>query len=113
MNQQPQVAVTPQGRVVVSYFAFSQGRMNVYLAVSHTDGASFDAPLRVTDRSFDPTLGIRTIERGQWWVGDYQGLAAGRASVYACWNDTRTGRLEIYVAAVPLRSTSSVLTVPA
>ena len=101
MNQQPQVAVTPRGEVFVSYFGFSQGRMNVYLGRSATHGGSFSSPRRVTDRSFDPALGIKTIERGHWWIGDYQGLAAGTSTVYACWNDTRSGRLEIYVAAEP------------
>jgi hypothetical protein len=101
MNQQPQVAVTPRGRVFVSYFAFSRGRMNVYLGQSRTHGAGFQASRRVSDRSFNPARGIMTIERGHWWIGDYQGLAAGSSKVYACWNDTRSGRLEIYVAAEP------------
>jgi hypothetical protein len=103
MNQQPQVAVTPGGRVAVSYFAFSRGRMSVYLGQSPTHGAGFLRPRLISNTSFDPELGIKTIERGHWWIGDYQGLAAGAGKVYACWNDTRSGRLEIYVAAEPAR----------
>jgi hypothetical protein len=102
-NQQPQVAVTLAGEVFVSYFAFSREHMNVYLARSSTSGAGFGDVRRITDRSFDPALGIRTVERGQWWIGDYQGLAVGARTVYVCWNDTRTGRLEIYVAAEPVK----------
>jgi hypothetical protein len=102
MSQQPQVAVTPGGQVIVTYFSYSRGRMNVYLGRSQTHGAGFEVPRRINDRSFDPELGIKTIERGQWWIGDYQGLAAAANRVYACWNDTRSGRLEIYVAAEPV-----------
>lgn len=48
------------------------------------------------------TVSIVRVTTGHWWIGDYQGLAAGASKVYACWNDTRSGRLEIYVAAEPI-----------
>lgn len=76
--------------------------LNVYLSQSVTHGASFRRPLQVNGRPFNPALGIKTVERGQWWIGDYQGLAAGPSTVYACWNDTRSGRLEVCVAAEPV-----------
>jgi hypothetical protein len=48
-------------------------------------------------------LGIREGGKtGAWWIGDYQGLAAGRGRIYPFWNDTRTGHLEIFTAVVPV-----------
>jgi hypothetical protein len=55
----------------------------------------------VSGTSFDPNLGVQGGKGGAWWIGDYQGLAAGGGMVYPLWNDTRTGRLEIFAAAVP------------
>jgi len=68
---------------------------------------SFGPPLRVTTRSFDPARGVQGGKHGAWWVGDYQGLAATTASaVHPLWNDTRTGALELFTAAVPHRDAS-------
>ena len=68
---------------------------------------SFGPPLTVTTRSFDPARGVQGGKHGAWWVGDYQGLAASTASaVHPLWNDTRTGALELFTAAVPHRDAS-------
>jgi hypothetical protein len=101
INQQPQVAVGQRGEVDVSYLAQRGSRMDVYLGQSDSSGSSFQHTLRVTGTSFDPSLGIRTIRRGSWWIGDYQGLAAGPGLFFPFWNDTRTGRLEIFTAIIP------------
>jgi hypothetical protein len=98
---QPQLAVIMDGTLVVSYFALAHARVDLYLVRSDNQGARFEPPVRVTSRSWDPTLGI-SIGNGQFFAGDYQGLAAGPRTIYPFWNDTRTGRLEIFTAAIPL-----------
>jgi hypothetical protein len=98
---QPQLAVSVDGTVAVSYLALHHGRLDLYLARSYDHGASFQPAVRVTSQSWDPTLGL-SIGNGQFWVGDYQGLAAGPTTIYPFWNDTRTGRLEIFTAAIPM-----------
>jgi len=99
---QPQVAVDGSGGVDVSFLALSEAGVSVDLARSASDGASFAAPLTVTESPFTPSLGLHTGKTGAWWIGDYQGLAASRDVVHPLWSDTRTGRLEIFAASVPL-----------
>ena len=98
---QPQLAVGPDGTVALSYFVQWRGRIDLYLALSHDRGARFAPPVRVTSRSWDPRLGL-SVSPGQFWIGDYQGLAAGPTAVYPFWNDTSNGRLGIYTAAIAL-----------
>ena len=97
---QPQLAVSLDGAVALSYFALNRGRVDLYLALSHDRGETFEPPVRVTGRSWDPTLGLG-IGGGQFWIGDYQALAAGPHWIYPAWNDTRTGSLQIFAAAIP------------
>lgn len=110
INHQPQVAVDPRGHVFVSYFALAYGRIDQFLGVSTSWGSNFQRPIRVTARSFDPRLGITAYRNGLWWIGDYQGLAVGPRAVYPMWNDTRTGHLQIFAAAVSIaRSTTAAV----
>jgi hypothetical protein len=102
MDQQPRVAVGPRGTVAVSYLALVGGRCMVYLAQSVTHGARFATSQRVSGAAFDPWRGLTTIRRGAWWIGDYQGLAVDGRLLHPFWNDARTGRLEIFTAAMPL-----------
>lgn len=95
---QPQLAVAPHGTVYVSYFALRRGRVDLYLSGSSTHGASFAPGLRVTATSFDPRRSGQ--QREGPWIGDYQGLASGGGRIYPFWNDTRTGRMEIFTAAM-------------
>ena len=97
---QPQLTVTAHGTVALSYFAVIHGRVDLYLARSQDHGAHFGAGIRVTTTSWNPTLGV-SIGNRQFWIGDYQALTAGPRTIYLCWNDTRTKRLEIYGAVVP------------
>jgi hypothetical protein len=98
---QPQVAVDDAGGVDASFLALSHAAVNVELARSANHGADFASPTTVTDSPFAPSLGVRGTKLGAWWIGDYQGLAAGSGVIYPVWNDTRTGRLEIFAASVP------------
>ena len=102
---QPQMAVAPDGVVSVAFFDTRldpQHRLiDVYLAQSINKGASFLKNVRVTMQSWDPAVGAPIDEYGQQFIGDYQGLAADDHFVHPFWNDTRTGRQEIFTAAVP------------
>jgi hypothetical protein len=37
---------------------------------------------------------------GAWWVGDYQGITASAGAFHLVWNDTRTGKLDLFAATV-------------
>ncbi len=102
---QPQMAGAPDGVVSIAFFDTrldSQHRLiDVYLAQSINKGASFLKNVRVTTQSWDPAVGAPIDGYGQQFIGDYQGLAADDHFVHPFWNDTRTGRQEIFTAAVP------------
>lgn len=98
---QPAITVESAGRVDVSFFALAGGRINVWLGRSIDHGSSFGPVHRITATSFNPALGLHQGgASGSWWIGDYQGLAAGGHVIHPVWSDTLTGRLEIVTAAV-------------
>jgi hypothetical protein len=107
---QPQIAVDADGGVGVSAFALEQGLVGVELFVSDPGALSFSAPARVTPEPFDPgAVGSLTCCGGKertWWIGDYQGLTGTSEAFHLLWNDTRTGQLELFTAAVPTGGTS-------
>ena len=37
---------------------------------------------------------------GIWWIGDWQGIAGGVGAFHLVWNDTRTGKLDLFAATV-------------
>jgi hypothetical protein len=106
---QPNVAVDAAGRVAVSAFALAGGRMDEVLLVAgpglrHAGDLRFGPPLRVTTAPFSP-LDPATASRGKygtWWLGDWQGIAGGAGAFHLVWNDTRTGKLDLFAATVPL-----------
>ena len=101
---QPQMAVAPDGVVSISFFDTrldAQHRLiDVYLAQSVDDGASFMKNVRVTTQSWDPAVDAPVDGYGSQFIGDYQGLAVDDRFVHPFWNDTRTGAQEILTAAV-------------
>jgi hypothetical protein len=99
---QPQLALDDAGRVGLSAFALAGGRVDQVLLVSPPGEARFGSPLRVTSQSFDPSL-TPGSKRGAWWIGDYQGLAAGPDGFHPLWNDTRLGHLELFTTTIPIR----------
>lgn len=106
VNQfQPQIAVAPDGVVSITFFDTRMDPrrrfIDVFLAQSTDRGASFLPNLRVTTQSWDPAVGAPVDENGLQFIGDYQGLSADDLFVHPFWNDTRTGRQEIFTAAVP------------
>ena len=102
---QPQMAVAPDGVISISFFDTrldpSHRLIDVYLAQSIDQGASFLKNERVTTQSWDPAVDAPVDEYGSQFIGDYQGLAADNLFVHPFWNDTRTGAQEIFTAAVP------------
>jgi hypothetical protein len=101
---QPQMAVAPDGVISISFFdtrVDPQHRLiDVFLAQSINHGASFLPNLRVTTRSWDPTVDA-PFDGVSQFIGDYQGLAVDNQFVHPFWNDTRTSAQEIFTAAVP------------
>ncbi len=100
---QPQLAVSSStGRIVVSGFELVRGRIRVVAATSRPNSHQFSLH-HISDHGFDPARGGLSGGRkhGAWWIGDYQGLAVTSEAVHPFWNDTRTGRLELFTATMP------------
>lgn len=109
---QPQIAVAPDGVVSISFFDTRldphHRLIDVYLAQSINHGASFLPNIRVTTQGWNPTVGAPVDEFGSLFIGDYQGLTSDDAYVHPFWNDTRTGRQEIFTAALPSAQPASI-----
>jgi len=106
VNQfQPQMVVAPDGVVSIAFFDTrvdpQHKFIDVYLAQSIDHGASFLQNVRVTTRSWDPAVDAPIDGAGLQFIGDYQGLAADDHFVHPFWNDTRTGKQDIFTASVP------------
>jgi hypothetical protein len=98
---QPNLAVDEAGRVAISAFALANGRVDQVLLVSRPRTLRFHPPLKVTTAPFDPhTATASGRKHGAWWIGDYQGIAAGADGFHLVWNDARTGKLELFAATV-------------
>ena len=68
--------------------------VTVYVAVSVDFGVSFQPNRRASTASFDP---------GNWFIGDYNGLAASGDFAYPGWCDLRNGgNEEVYIAGLPM-----------
>jgi hypothetical protein len=99
---QPNLAADEQGRVAISAFALANGRIDEVLILSTGGQLRFAPPLRVTKAPFDP-LDPATASRGKygiWWIGDWQGIASAAGAFHLMWNDTRTGKLDLFAATV-------------
>lgn len=99
---QPNLAVDAAGRLAISAFAMANGRVDEVLLLSRPQELRFYPPLRVTAAPFDPR-NPTTASRGKygaWWIGDWQGITVGAGAFHLVWNDTRTGKLDLYAATV-------------
>ena len=57
---------------------------------------------QVTTAPFDPHSATATGQKhGAWWIGDYQGSTASGGAFHLVWDDTRTGKMDLFAAAVP------------
>jgi len=99
---QPNLAVDDHGRLAISAFALENGRIDEVLLVSRPDQLHFGPPLRVTTASFNPQNPTTASQGkyGAWWIGDWQGLTSTRGAFSLVWNDTRTGKLDLFAATV-------------
>ena len=98
---QPNLIVDQAGRVAISAFALANGRVHVVLLVAQPGGQKFGAPRRVTTAAFDPAHSPTTPgKHGAWWIGDYQGITSSDGVFHLMWNDTRTGKLELFTDTV-------------
>jgi len=100
---QPQLAVGDGGRVGLSVFELTGGRVQVVMVTSTPAGASFGPPRKVTGSSFDPTLGPASGNgaTAQHWLGNYQGLTATPGAFHPMWTGARSGHLELFTATIP------------
>jgi hypothetical protein len=98
---QPQVAIAADGQIGVMAFAMAHGEVSVVLMLSEPGSLRFGPPITVTRAPFDPT---KSGFGKAWWIGDYQALAATAGAFHPLWNDTRTGQLQLFTAAVPVTS---------
>lgn len=85
----PALAVSGEGRVAVSYYSLRndpsrQFLADLYVALSK-DGATFGPSRRTSTISFDVRF---AAVAPTFFLGDYQGLAAGRKLFYALWIGT-------------------------
>ena len=94
---QPQLAAGPGGRIGLSAFALpvATGQVSVVLFISPPHSTRLGPPLTVTTRPFNPHTGTQ-----QGWIVDCQGLTATPSAFHPLWNDTRTGRLQLFTAAI-------------
>src|SRR5215831_13806957 len=97
---QPNLAVDEAGRVGISAFALAHGRVSQVLLLSTPHQLRFRAPLQVTTAPFDPHSPTEPGKHGAWWIGDYQGITASAGAFHLLWNDTRTGKLDLFAATV-------------
>lgn len=108
-NQQefmPQLAADGAGDIACTFYEFgpkgagASPLIDVITVVSVDSGATFDSRLTVTDEPWDPTVDAPIDENGARFIGDYFGFAAGPATFFPFWTDTRTGVQEIFTSGV-------------
>ncbi len=112
----PQLANTPNGEIGCVFYEFwvtpigefsAQQQIDVVLAVSTNDSATFPNRVTVTDHPWDPTLDpVRLHQKPQYtFIGDYFGLAASQLGFFPFWTDTRTGVQEIFTSRLSVYPT--------
>jgi hypothetical protein len=97
---EPQLAIDANGRIGVMAFAIAHGKVSVVLMLSEPRSLRFGPPITITNHPFDPT---RSEFGRRWYIGSNQGLATTPGFFHPFWNDTRTGRMQLFTAAVPVR----------
>jgi hypothetical protein len=95
---QPALAVALNGTFTCSWFDRRLDPKNhgidVFLAQSTNDGASFGHNYRITEHTWDPAIGAPHADgkAATTFIGDYQALAVSNATVHPLWNDTQNGK---------------------
>jgi hypothetical protein len=104
----PQIRTTPTGAIGCAFYEFGPrgggefppSLIDVFLAVSTDDGATFTHRALVTDRPWDPAVDA-PLSHGDprvTFIGEYFGLGASRLGFFPFWTDTRTGTQEIFMS---------------
>ena len=94
---EPQVAIDSAGRIGVMAFAIAHGKVSVVLMLSEPRSLRFGPPITITNHPFDPA---KSAFGRRWYIGSYQALATTPGTFHSLWNDTRTGQLQLFTAAV-------------
>jgi hypothetical protein len=98
---EPQVAIDAGGRIGVMAFAMAHGKVSVVLMLSEPGSLRFGPPIIITSHPFDPA---KSEFGRRWYIGSYQALATTPGAFHPLWNDTRTGRMQLFTAAVRVRN---------
>jgi hypothetical protein len=77
-------------------FAMAHGLISVVLMLSKPGSLRFGPPITITSQAFNPAKG----QGPNWRIGNYQALATTPGAFHPLWNDIRTGKLELFTAAV-------------
>ncbi len=93
---QAQIAVTQSGQLNISYFDRRSDPSNffidTYLSRSNNGGATW-TDTRVTSQMSDPRINPPIDGAGNFFYGDYQGLAADDTCAIPFWNGTQLANL--------------------
>jgi hypothetical protein len=93
----PALGVAPNGRLDVLYYDRRDDRNNVLNGVSlqssHDGGRSFEARVKVADKSFSSRIGFG-MERDLADLGSRLAIVSTDPRAYAVWTDTRGGSLD-------------------
>jgi hypothetical protein len=77
--------------------------IDVVIAISTDNGATFSSRETVTDQPWDPAIDAPWAHGhpNVTFIGDYFGLAASSLGFFPFWTDTRTGMQEIFAGYKP------------
>ncbi len=109
----PQIISTPAGEIGCAFYEFGpKGAgefpprlIDVILAVSTDNGATFPNRVKVTEQAWDPAVDAPLAHGNPsvTFIGDYFGLDASRLGFFPFWTDTRTGVQEIFTTRVAVQ----------
>jgi FG-GAP-like repeat len=98
----PRLVTDAQGDVALIWYDTRRDPaghlLDVFGTVSSDGGQTFSPNFRVTDQSFDADAGKFTdaIGNGDYYLGDFVGLALADHTAYAAWTDTRNGNQDVF-----------------
>src|SRR5262249_10253036 len=96
----PSIAIDAQGNLTVVWYDTRRdpgGKLlDVFGTVSTDGGHTFSSNFRLTDASFDPSVGAIAAGGGQTYLGDSLGVAAAGNRIFAAWTDTSSGSQDVF-----------------
>ncbi len=88
LQMMPMLSVDSSGIIHIAFYDRRTGLWEIRYARSTNRGLSFEPNIRVSDQSF----------YGNYFMGDYMGIASDNSYVYVVWSDGREGDQDIYFA---------------